>query len=70
MIDKTLVEQQALEAALRPLGEIATEIGFERSLSGYTREEVLRLIEAVVDAYQHYLLENQPKGASIYASYT
>lgn len=69
MMDKTAIEQQALEAALCPLGEIATEIGFEKSLSGYTRKEALSLVEAVVDAYQNYLLENQPKGASVYASY-
>ena len=58
MIDKTPQEQQALAAALRPLGEIVTEIGMDKPLSAYTREEVLSLIETIVDAYQKHLLDN------------
>ena len=58
MIDKTLLEQQALVAALRPLGEAVTEIGMDKPLSAYTREEVLILIETVVDAWQKHLLDN------------
>ena len=60
MIDKTPLEQQALAAALRPLGEAATEIGMDKPLSADTREEVLILIETVVDAYQKHLLDNSP----------
>ena len=61
MIDKTPLEQQALVAVLRPLGEIVTEIGMDKPLSAYTREEVLILIEVVVDAYQKHLLDNPPR---------
>ena len=60
MIDKTPLEQQALAAALYPLGEAATEIGMDKPLSAYTREEVLILIETIVDAYQKHLLDNPP----------
>lgn len=60
MIDKTLLEQQALVAALRPLGEAVTEMGMDKPLSAYTREEVLILIETVVDAWQKHRLDNSP----------
>jgi hypothetical protein len=58
MIDKTPLEQQALTAALRPLGEAVTEIGMDKPLSAYSRSEVLILVETVVDAYQKHLLDN------------
>ena len=71
MIDKTHLEELALAAALPFLGEIATEIGMEKPLAEYTREEALTLIEVVVSAYQKYILEHstpQPKGAPLNAS--
>jgi hypothetical protein len=52
MIDKTPLEQQALEAALRPLGEVAAEIGFDKPLAAYTKEQALTVIEAIVSGYQ------------------
>ena len=58
MIDKTHLEELALDAALPFLGEIATEIGMEKPLAEYTREEALTLIEVVVSAYQQYKFEN------------
>ena len=60
MIDKTETEERAFVSVLHPLGEIATEIGLDKSLANYTREEVLTLIEGVVDAYQKYGFENLP----------
>lgn len=60
MIDKTSIEQQALTSVLRPLGEAVTEIGMDKPLSAYTREEVLTLVETVVDAWQKHLLDNPP----------
>lgn len=58
MIDKTPLEQQALAATLRPLGEIVAEIGMDKLLSAYTRAEVLTLVETVVDAWQKYLADD------------
>jgi hypothetical protein len=58
MIDKTPLEQEALTAILRPLWEIVREIGRDKPLSAYSREEVLTMVEGVVDAWQDYLLEN------------
>lgn len=60
MIDKTFLEQEAFVSALRPLGEVVTEIGMDKPLSAYTREEVLTLIETVIDAWQKHLLDNSP----------
>ena len=60
MIDKTHLEELALAAVLSPLGEIAIEIGLDKSLSDYTREEALTLIEVAVSAYQKYKDENSP----------
>jgi len=60
VIDKIPLEQQALASALQPLGEVVAEIGMDKPLSAYTREEVLILIETVVDAYQKHLLDNPP----------
>ena len=71
MIDKTHLEELALASALSPLGEIVTEIGMEKPLAEYTREEALTMIEVVVSAYQKYILEHstpQPKGAPLNAS--
>ena len=78
MIDKTHLEELALASALSPLGEIATEIGMEKPLAEYTREEALTMIEVVLSAYQQYKFENspvpdqitepQPKGVSLNAS--
>ena len=60
MIDKTEIEAFALASALRPLGEIAKEIGMRKPIFEYTKEEALTLIEVVVDAYQKYCFENLP----------
>ena len=55
MIDLTKMEKDAIESALKPLGEYVTEIGAHRPLSAYSREEVLCLIEIAVTAYQEYM---------------
>mgnify|MGYP007077527440 CR=1 FL=1 len=40
---------------IKPLGEYVSEIGMNRPLSDYTREEVLCLIEVAVTSYQEYM---------------
>ncbi len=69
MIDKTEIEALALASALHPLGEIAREIGMAKSLSKYTREEALMLIEVVVDAYQKYCFEKLPAQPQAFATH-
>lgn len=55
MIDLTKNEKEAIESALKPLGEYVTEIGMDRPVSSYSREEVLCLIEVAVTAYFDFM---------------
>ena len=63
MVDPTELEQAAMAAALGPLGEYVASIGMERSLSDYSREEVLTLIEIVVTAFQDHLIRVETERA-------
>jgi len=55
MIDLTKMEKEAIEATLKPLGEYVGEIGMDRPVSSYSREEVLCLIEVAVTSYQDFM---------------
>lgn len=55
MIDLTKLERDAIESALKPVGELVAEIGMEKSLANYSREEVLCLIEVAVTAFQEFM---------------
>ena len=57
MVDPTELEQAAMAAALGPLGEYVSSIGMDRPLADYKRAEVLTLIEVVVTAFQHHLIQ-------------
>ena len=61
MIDLTKNEKEAIESALKPVGEYVAEIGMDRPLSSYSREEVLCLIEVALGAYFDFMQgkENQ-----------
>ena len=60
MIDLTKNEKEAIESALKPVGEYVAEIGMDRPLSSYSREEVLCLIEVALGAYFEFM---QGKGS-------
>lgn len=55
MIDLTKLEKEAIESALKPVGEYVTEIGMHRPVSTYCREEVLCLIEVAITAYFDFM---------------
>ena len=55
MIDITKLEKDAIESSLKPLGEYVAEIGMDRPLADYSREEVLCLIEVAVTAYWDFM---------------
>lgn len=55
MVDPTEMEQAALTACCRPLGEVVAELGLHRPLADYTRAEILTVIEVVVTAYQDFM---------------
>ena len=52
MIDLTKSEKNSIEYALKPLGEYVAEVGMDKPLSSYTKEQVLCLVETAVTAYQ------------------
>ena len=55
MIDLTKTEKEAIESTLKPVGEYVTEIGMNKSLAEYSREEVLCLIEVALSAYFDFM---------------
>ena len=52
MVDMTDFERAALNACLIPLSECVSQIGLEKPLAEYTKEQVLTVIEVVVTAFQ------------------
>lgn len=56
VIDPSDMEIAAMRSALGPLGEYVASIGMDRPLADYGKDEVLRLVEVVVDAYQAHML--------------
>ena len=56
VIDPSDMELAAMRSALAPLGEYVASIGMNRPLADYGKDEVLRLVEVVVDAYQAHML--------------
>jgi len=64
MIDATVIERAAMAAALHPLGEFVAQVGLERPLADYTREQILTLVEVIVDAYHNYLVEAAEREAT------
>ena len=56
VIDPTDLELAAMRTALAPLGDYVSSIGMNRPLADYGKEEVIRLVEVVIDAYQAHLL--------------
>jgi len=67
MIDATETERAAMAAALHPLGEFVAEVGLEKPLADYTREQILTLVEVVVDAYHEHLVEAAEREATLEA---
>ena len=61
LIDPSDLELAAMRAALSPLGDYVGSIGMQRPLADYRREEVLRLIEVVIDAYQAHMLDEHER---------
>ena len=63
VIDPSDLELAAMRAALAPLGDYVTSIGMKRPLADYRKEEVLRLVEVVIDAYQAAMLAEHERMA-------
>lgn len=56
MIDPTPLERAALQACLKPMGELMAEIGFDVPPARYSREHALQLIEVIVTAFQERIV--------------
>jgi len=61
VIDPTEAELTAMQQCLKPLGEAASEIGMDRSLSSYTQQEALQLINAVVTTYVEAMVQEHER---------
>jgi Family of unknown function (DUF6511) len=57
MIDKTSLEDQALDAVLPALAEAVAEIGKGKPLDHYSREEIRQIVDICVSEYQTALLK-------------
>ena len=64
VIDPSDLELDAMRAALAPLGDYVSTIGMDRPLADYRKEEILRLVEIVVDAYQAHMLDEHERMAA------
>jgi hypothetical protein len=64
MIDPTEMEIAAMQSCLAPLGEYVACIGMQRPLADYSREDVLRLIDVVITAYQGRMIEEHERMAA------
>lgn len=58
MLDPSDVELAAMRGCLRPFGEAAGEIGFDKPLGAYTEAEALRVIDAIVTGYTQAMVEH------------
>ncbi len=57
VIDPTPQEIAAIRAAVNPMAEyVGAEIGFDKPLAQYSREQVLALVEVIVTAYHDAIL--------------
>ena len=64
VIDPSDLELAAMRAALAPLGDYVATLGMDRPLADYRKEEILRLVEVVVDAYQAHMLAEHERMAT------
>ena len=63
MIDLTEQERAAIAAAVKPVAEIITEIGWQTRFCDLTEPQVLTLIEVAVGGFQdamHATAKNDP----------
>lgn len=56
MVDRTSLENQALDAVLPALAEAVAEIGKGKPLDHYSRTEIRQIVDICVSEYQSALL--------------
>ena len=58
MIDPSDVELASMRKCLKPFGEAAGEIGFEKPLGDYSEAEALQVIDAIVTCWTDAMVEH------------
>ncbi len=58
MIDSSDVERASMRKCLKPFGEAATAIGFDKPLAQYSEAEALQVIDAIVTGYTEAMIEH------------
>ncbi|AUS41815.1 hypothetical protein CYD94_06055 [Ralstonia solanacearum] len=61
MPETTAQQRAAMRRCLRPFGQVAGEIGFDKPLAHYAEEEALQVIGAIVSAYTEAMALNAPR---------
>ncbi|QOK88378.1 hypothetical protein HF907_06550 [Ralstonia pseudosolanacearum] len=61
MPETTAQQRAAMRRCLRPFGQVAGEIGFDKPLAHYSEEEALRVIGAIVSAYTEAMALDAPR---------
>ncbi|MHA6852913.1 DUF6511 domain-containing protein [Ralstonia pseudosolanacearum] len=61
MPETTAQQRAAMRRCLRPFGNVAGEIGFDKPLAHYAEDEALRVIETIVSAYTEAMALNAPR---------
>ncbi|AXV82260.1 hypothetical protein CJO92_12360 [Ralstonia solanacearum] len=61
MPETTAQQRAAMRRCLRPFGQVAGEIGFDKPLAHYSEEEALRVIGAIVFAYTEAMALDAPR---------
>jgi len=65
MIDPTEMEQAALAACLKPLGDYVTALGVDMPLAAYSKDQVLGLIDVVITTYQDQMVSGHGRQAGV-----
>ncbi|MCD9229631.1 DUF6511 domain-containing protein, partial [Ralstonia pseudosolanacearum] len=61
MPETTAQQRAAMRRCLRPFGQVAGEIGFDKPLAHYAEDEALRVIKVIVSAYAEAMALNAPR---------
>ena len=67
MVDVTPLEKAALRACLKPFGEAANAIGFDKPLGAYSEGEALSVIDAIVTGYVQEMAAQHERSAQTFA---
>ena len=56
-MNRTDLEQKAVESVLGPLGDYVMQVGMDKGLGQYSKAEILGLVDTILEAYHRTLQE-------------